>query len=381
MWNPEVFVPPSSKLKRLVQRNGGTNLAFRGITRKKEKFLKDTFTTLIESQWRWNLMLFVGGFVISWHLFAAYYYSVEWAMSHSNNSNTSQPCITNGNTFISTLLFSIETQSTVGYGSRYVTESCPLVFLVVMLQSLFGIGSQVALAGIIVAKVKRGKRSASTVIFSNSACIYEEDGELILAVRVADIRRSLTMLQPHARGQLIKKQYSTSGHLPVKSYNLKMTGEDGQAFLFTAWPTFIVHKINHQSPLWKMSRDDILLLNFELLVILEGVVTNTGNPFRACASFLPWDISWGHRFIPLDLTENEDCTNIDFANFHKTRAVKTPWCSAHDSHVRHVYQIRRVRGVTSVPASFRVSREADIKHDAADTGLGSLTLIKGRDWL
>ncbi|XP_064594895.1 inward rectifier potassium channel 2-like [Liolophura sinensis] len=381
MWNPQGFFPPLPKLKRLVQRNGRTNLAFQAITGKKEKFLKDTFTTLIESQWRWNLILFIGGFVISWHLFAAYYYSVEWAMSRNSNSSRSQPCITNVNTFISTLLFSIETQTTIGYGSRYVTESCPLVFLVVMLQSLFGIGSQVALAGIIVAKVKRGKKSASTVIFSNNACIYEEDGELLLAVRLADIRRSLTLLQAHARGQFIKKQYSASGHLPVKSYNLKMTGEDGQAFLFTAWPTVIVHRINQQSPLWKMSRDDFLQLNFELLVILEGVVTNTGNPFRACVSFLPWDISWGHRFIPLDFIEHEDCTNVDFANFHKTRAVKTPWCSAHDSQVHRVYQIRRVRGVTSVPASFLVSREAEIKHDAADTYLGSLTVIKGRDWL
>ena len=40
--------------------------------------------------------------------------------------------------FTSAILFSIETQHTIGYGSRYTTEECAGAVFVMMIQSIFG---------------------------------------------------------------------------------------------------------------------------------------------------------------------------------------------------------------------------------------------------
>ena len=41
--------------------------------------------------------------------------------------------------FTSALLFSVETMTTIGYGSRAVTEECPVVIFIVFVQSMLGI--------------------------------------------------------------------------------------------------------------------------------------------------------------------------------------------------------------------------------------------------
>jgi hypothetical protein len=56
-------------------------------------------------------------------------------------------------TFLSAYLFSIETQSTIGYGVLYVTEECPMAYTCVLVQSIIGAALQAALAGLVVAKV------------------------------------------------------------------------------------------------------------------------------------------------------------------------------------------------------------------------------------
>jgi len=42
------------------------------------------------------------------------------------------PCVSNLHGFTSAFLFSLETQTTIGYGSRYTTEECPeAIFMMV----------------------------------------------------------------------------------------------------------------------------------------------------------------------------------------------------------------------------------------------------------
>ena len=45
-----------------------------------------------------------------------------------------------------------------------------------------------------------------------------------------------------------------------------------------------------------MSPTDIQNSNFEIIVVLEGVVEPTGNTTQARSSYLPEEIQWGHRF-------------------------------------------------------------------------------------
>ena len=86
-------------------------------------------------------------FVVSWMLFALLWWLLQtWYGGQS--------CVEGVNGFTTALLFSIETQHTIGYGSRAVTEHCSGALILLMFQAAFGAVLQCVVTGIIFAKVK-----------------------------------------------------------------------------------------------------------------------------------------------------------------------------------------------------------------------------------
>jgi len=69
------------------------------------------------------LLLFFSTYLSSWTVFALLYYLISYQhgdMELSNfANNTVVPCIKNGHTFLGLLLYSAETQGTIGFGYRY----------------------------------------------------------------------------------------------------------------------------------------------------------------------------------------------------------------------------------------------------------------------
>lgn len=46
--------------------------------------------------------------------------------------------------------------------------------------------------------------------------------------------------------------------------------DNGTDRLLIIWPVIVIHKIDNQSPFWRMSQADLERENFELIVVLEG---------------------------------------------------------------------------------------------------------------
>lgn len=59
---------------------------------------------------------------------------------------------------LSLFFFSLESQHTIGYGTRYMTEVCPPAFVILCVQLIVGVLLQTMLAGVVVAKVLRPKK-------------------------------------------------------------------------------------------------------------------------------------------------------------------------------------------------------------------------------
>ena len=55
-------------------------------------------------------------------------------------------------------------------------------------------------------------------------------------------------------------------------------GEEDE--LFFIWPTTLIHKINSDSPFYDMSAKDFLKRRYEIVIMLEGVVEQTGNSIQ-----------------------------------------------------------------------------------------------------
>lgn len=102
--------------KRLIHKNGEFNISQKGIKKRKQQYLADIFTTLIDLKWRWTLLLFTMAFLLSWFFFGLIWWVIAYTKQDiANIDNPTHPiCVIGIDGFISAVLFSIETQHTIG---------------------------------------------------------------------------------------------------------------------------------------------------------------------------------------------------------------------------------------------------------------------------
>uniref|UniRef100_A0A672GVA9 Potassium inwardly rectifying channel subfamily J member 4 n=1 Tax=Salarias fasciatus TaxID=181472 RepID=A0A672GVA9_SALFA len=331
---------------RFVKKNGQCNVVFNNMEDKPRRYLADIFTTCVDIRWRYLLLIFTTTFLLSWLLFGLIFWGV--ALAHGDfdlrvpvkdgdpRSATEEgkdewrPCILHIQGFIGAFLFSIETQTTIGYGFRCVTEECPIAVVTVVVQSIVGCIIDSFMIGTIMAKMVRPKKRAQTLLFSHHAVIALRDGKLCLMWRLGNMRKS-HIVEAHVRAQLIKPHMTVEGeYLPLEQTDIDVGYDDGLDRLFLVSPLVVVHEINKNSPLYNLSRADLQKEDFEIVVILEGMVEATAMTTQARSSYLAKEILWGHRFEPV-VFEKGDRYHVDYSRFHKTYEVpSTPLCSARE---------------------------------------------------
>ncbi|CAJ1053497.1 LOW QUALITY PROTEIN: ATP-sensitive inward rectifier potassium channel 12-like [Xyrichtys novacula] len=331
---------------RFVKKNGQCNVVFNNMEDKPRRYLADIFTTCVDIRWRYLLLIFTTTFLLSWLLFGFIFWGVALAHGDFNihtpvtegDSRGSaddekeewRPCILHIQGFIGAFLFSIETQTTIGYGFRCVTEECPIAVVTVVVQSIMGCIIDSFMIGTIMAKMVRPKKRAQTLLFSHHAVIALRDGKLCLMWRLGNMRKS-HIVEAHVRAQLIKPHVTAEGeYLPMEQTDIDVGYDDGLDRLFLVSPLVVVHEINKNSPLYNLSREDLQKEEFEIVVILEGMVEATAMTTQARSSYLAKEILWGHRFEPV-VFEQGDRYHVDYSRFHKTYEVpSTPNCSARE---------------------------------------------------
>ncbi|XP_074552365.1 ATP-sensitive inward rectifier potassium channel 12 [Halichoeres trimaculatus] len=349
--NGKILTWGSSQVRsRFVKKNGQCNVLFTNMEEKRQRYLADIFTTCVDVRWRYLLLLFCSSFLLSWLFFGVIFYTVSLAhgdferqkgdgfaagtlhgpsSGHPAGGQTQKiPCILHVQGFIGALLFSMETQTTIGYGWRCVTEECPVAVITVVVQSIVGCIIDSFMIGTIMAKMARPKKRNQTLVFSNNAVIALRDGKLCLMWRVGNLRRS-HIVEAHVRAQLIRSYITAEGEfIPLEQMDLNVGYDEGTDRLFLVSPLVIVHEIDKDSPLYTLSRTGLEVDNFEIVVILEGMVEATAMTTQFRSSYVAREILWGHRFEPV-IYEDRDCYKVDYARFHKTYEVlSTPHLSA-----------------------------------------------------
>ncbi|KAK7929986.1 hypothetical protein WMY93_006381 [Mugilogobius chulae] len=337
---------------RFVKKNGQCNVVFNNMEDKPRRYLADIFTTCVDIRWRYLLLIFTTTFLLSWLLFGLVFWGVALAhgdfdlhfpLKGADSSEEWRPCILHVQGFVGAFLFSIETQTTIGYGFRCVTEECPVAVVTVVIQSIIGCIIDSFMIGTIMAKMVRPKKRAQTLLFSQHAVIALRDGKLCLMWRLGNMRKS-HIVEAHVRAQLIRPHVTAEGeYLPLEQTDIDVGYDEGLDRLFLVSPLVIVHQINKSSPLYNFSRYDLQKQDFEIVVILEGMVEATAMTTQARSSYLAKEILWGHRFEPV-VFEKGDRYHVDYSRFHKTYEVpSTPHCSARE--------LSRRRGLASQSSS------------------------------
>ena len=321
------------KQDRLILKNGAINLATIQVEQKGMRFFQDLFTTLVDVKWRYMILLLASAFLGTWLAFAL----IWWAICAYQIKHGGPECVTLVDDFNSALLFSVETQHTIGYGSRAVTKDCPLAIFFVMFQSLIGVTMSCVTTGLVFAKFARPRRKAETLMFTKNAVVYEKEGERYLSFRVGDIRQN-HMIQVTIQAIMFSHAIDLaeeSEETPFQQHNLHVESEAENCF-FLAWPIEIMHRIDRASPLWEVTEEDLLDSDFEIVVVFEGLITSTGQTTQICTSYLPSEILWGERLQPLITGRRESGKYlINYKDFNSTSTVRMSCHSArYESHVK-----------------------------------------------
>ena len=210
-------------------------------------------------------------------------------------------------------------QHTTGFGIRMTSEKCPDAVFLTCLQSIVGVMLEAFLVGMIFTKIARPKKRAETLIFSKNAVVCQRDGCLTLQVRVGDLRKS-RIVEAHVRAIVVKRrvnievggyhfrqkqkrsrmitQVTPEGEeLILDQTEIDIGTQEGEDRVLMLWPATLIHVISPDSPFYAMSADDLAKANFELIVVLEGIVETTGLSVQARASYLSNEILWGHRQV------------------------------------------------------------------------------------
>ena len=83
------WLVPRMSERRLVCKNGECNISRVNIDKRGRRFLADIFTTMVDIQWRLNLLIFTMAFTVSWIIFALAWWLV--AFSHQDLENYEHP--------------------------------------------------------------------------------------------------------------------------------------------------------------------------------------------------------------------------------------------------------------------------------------------------
>uniref|UniRef100_A0A2K5URL3 Potassium channel inwardly rectifying transmembrane domain-containing protein n=1 Tax=Macaca fascicularis TaxID=9541 RepID=A0A2K5URL3_MACFA len=142
-FSPGPEEPPRRRgRQRYVEKDGRCNVQ-QGNVRETYRYLTDLFTTLVDLQWRLSLLFFVLAYALTWLFFGAIWWLIAYGrgdLEHLEDTAWT-PCVNNLNGFVAAFLFSIETETTIGYGHRVITDQCPEGIVLLLLQAILGSAS------------------------------------------------------------------------------------------------------------------------------------------------------------------------------------------------------------------------------------------------
>ncbi|XP_031430431.1 inward rectifier potassium channel 16-like [Clupea harengus] len=326
----ETFIPRAraskgraARRQRYIQKDGHCNIAFQQTSGNWGHYMVDIYTTLVEIRWRIMFLVFFLAYIMSWLIFGLLYWLIAHVHGDLGEPNEA-PCVANVHSFTGAFLFSMETQATIGYGFRGMTENCMVAIVVVTVQDVLSCFIDTAIIGVVIAKMACARKRAHTVSFSKCAIINLQNGALCLQWRVGDFRGN-HIQEGEAQGQLVHHRLLPTGEVILSHQDLKLQCKS----ITLATPASVVHKIDCDSPLYSLSPQALAEEDFELVVSFTYTDDSVGMLRQTRASYTPEEIRWGQHFQDM-LRLGRKHYHVDYSLFHQTTWVQVPMMSAQE---------------------------------------------------
>uniref|UniRef100_A0A3P9NH95 Potassium inwardly rectifying channel subfamily J member 15 n=1 Tax=Poecilia reticulata TaxID=8081 RepID=A0A3P9NH95_POERE len=314
---------------RIVSKDGHNNVQIDNVEGMVKLYLHDIWTTVVDMKWRYKLTLFASTFVMTWFIFGVFFFFIGMGNGDFDTwrNSTHTACVTNVGTLTGAFLFSLESQTTIGYGFRHISEECPLAIFTLVAQLVITGLAEIFVTGAFLAKLARPKKRAETIKFSQVAVICRHQGKLCLMVRVANMRKSL-LIQCQLTGKLFQSNVTEEGEktqIHQSSVDFYMDTSGDCPFLIL--PLTFYHIIDEKSPLAGLTPETLSNRDFELLITLNGTMESTAATCQSRSSYIPQEILWGYEFTPVLFSSSNCRYVVDFNFFDKIQVSNDSACS------------------------------------------------------
>ena len=266
-----------------------------------EALHKDLYHRLIKASWLNLFFWYVVLYLTINILFALLYLIVPGCIS----SGTSD--------FKTAFFFSIQTFSTVGYGT--ISPLNLYGNIIVVIEIMTGVISVALTTGLVFAKFSKPE---AKLIFSKNLLLTNFDGQKVLMFRVANARTN-NIISANIELHYIYPTVTAEGIRLVRFAPLKLIKSYSPVFSLS-WSVF--HPIDQDSPFFNKTADEIKELPYEFFVILQGIDGTLSQTIHDMHPYQIKDVLINHHFVDILKRKDDGTRVINYANFHLTVAVE-----------------------------------------------------------
>lgn len=218
-------------------------------------FRKDLYFYFVEATWAQLFIALFFVYILSNIFFAGLYLLTPESIANSTN------------TFADAFFFSIQTMSTIGYGTLSPTGFYSN--LIVTIEAAFGLVGVAVITGLIFAKISRPN---AKILFSQNMIYSKIDGKPSLSFRVSNARGN-DIIEANMTLTALVDEVTTEGFHTRRIKGLKLVRKN-TPFFRMSWS--LTHVVDENSPLYGVDLDSgrvmMIVANF---VGYDGTYSNT----------------------------------------------------------------------------------------------------------
>lgn len=285
------------KTKRVVNSDGSFNIIRKGA------FIgwKDAYKYLLDKSW----LNFFGVLFLFYVLLNLLFTVIYWVFGLENITGIDP---SKGSEFMQAYYFSVQTFTTVGYGVMSPTGTATQI--VSSIEAFVGFLSFSLATGLLYGRFSKPK---AKILFSKSALITPyRNGIDSLQVKMVNARDNV-LLDIHAKIILVFDESNESGGVIKKYFQLPLEIES-LSLLPLSWT--IVHPIDSDSPIFNLSKEELLKMNPEIIVLIQGFDEVFSQNVNTKKSYVADEWIWGKKFTKIFSSSSDGNIVLDLAKIN-----------------------------------------------------------------
>ena len=213
------------------------------------------------------------------------------------------------NDFLAALSFSVQTFTTIGYGSMVPTTDYAHVLMII--EAFVGLLSAALVTGVIFAKASR---PVSSVMWSNTIVVNLRDGVPTVEFRLGNARGN-EVVEAALSVSLLRTEVTPEGHRMRKLHDIELVRSRTPVFTLS-WT--VMHRVDENSPMFGITKDEAEGDMRAVIVTMTGHDATYAQTVHARHIYGSGDFRYAERFVDVISTTDDGLLRVDYGKFHDT---------------------------------------------------------------